>query len=118
MQGSKVFIDRDGDGEFSGIGEQLGNIHDCRDVVIADRDEQVRPNAIILHSGADEVVPYSDSVELLQNSGLPGAALIAVSTEHRLADEGSLGKMAEVVERVVAERTRTTTAKEHFRGRA
>ena len=41
---------------------------------------------IILHSRADDVVPYSDSVELVQNSGLPASALIEVGKDHRLAD--------------------------------
>ena len=30
----------------------------------------VKPNTVILHSPADEVVPFLDSVELVRNSGL------------------------------------------------
>jgi alpha-beta hydrolase superfamily lysophospholipase len=58
----------------------------------------VRLNTVILHSKADEVVPFSDSVELAKNSGLPSESLIAVGTEHRLADEESLKRMLEACE--------------------
>ena len=60
----------------------------------------VKPNTVILHSPADEVVPFADSEELLRNSGLSSESLVEVGTEHRLADEESLKKMLEVVERV------------------
>ncbi|MHB8865874.1 MAG: alpha/beta fold hydrolase [Pirellulaceae bacterium] len=53
----------------------------------------VKPNTVILHSRADDVVPFADSVELARNSGLPAEALVEVGTEHRLADEGSLEAM-------------------------
>ena len=58
----------------------------------------VKPGTVILHSKADEVVPFADSRELLRNSGLPESALIAVGTEHRLADDESLKKMLEACE--------------------
>lgn len=58
----------------------------------------VKSNTIILHSRADEVGPFSDSEELLRNSGLPSGALIEVGFEHRLADEESLKAMLELVE--------------------
>ena len=60
---------------------------------------QVKPGTIILHSRADETVPFSDSEELVRNSGLPSESLIEVGTEHRLADEGSLAMMVRAVER-------------------
>ena len=47
---------------------------------------RVKPNTTILHSQADKVVPFADSEELMQDSGLPSESLIAVGTEHRLAD--------------------------------
>jgi alpha-beta hydrolase superfamily lysophospholipase len=59
----------------------------------------VKPGTIILHSQADDVVPFADSQELLRNSGLPDSALIVVGHEHRLADSESLAKMLEAVER-------------------
>ena len=46
----------------------------------------VKPGTVILHSGADDVVPFADSVELVRNSGLPPESLIVVGQEHRLAD--------------------------------
>ncbi len=59
----------------------------------------VNPGTVVLHSKADDVVPFSDSVELVRNSGLPESALIAVGTEHRMADAESLAKMLEAVGR-------------------
>ena len=59
----------------------------------------VKPGTVILHSPADDVVPFTDSQELLRNSGLPDSALIVVGHEHRLADSESLAKMLEAVER-------------------
>lgn len=53
----------------------------------------VKPNTIILHSRADETVPFADSEELVRNSGLPSEVLIEVGFEHRLADEESLEAM-------------------------
>ena len=38
----------------------------------------VKPGTVILHSKADDVVPFADSVELVRNSGLPESALIVV----------------------------------------
>jgi hypothetical protein len=46
----------------------------------------VKPGTMILHSEADDVVPFSDSNELVKNSGLPSESLIVVGHEHRLAD--------------------------------
>jgi hypothetical protein len=54
---------------------------------------------VILHSRADEVVPFADSEDLARNSGLPLQSLIEVGTEHRLADAESLAKMLEAVEK-------------------
>lgn len=63
------------------------------------RTGTVKPGTLILHSPLDEVVPYADSLELLRNSGLPESSLIAVGTEHRLADPASLRVILESVER-------------------
>jgi len=59
----------------------------------------VKPNTVILHSEADESVPFADSRELLKNSGLPASALIVMGTEHRLADPESLNALLKAVER-------------------
>jgi hypothetical protein len=42
----------------------------------------VRPDTVILHSRADDVIPFADSEELARNSG---AKLIEVGTDHRLS---------------------------------
>ena len=52
----------------------------------------VKPGTVILHSQADEVVPFLDSLELVRSSGLPSQAPDRVGTEHRLADSESLGR--------------------------
>ena len=55
----------------------------------------VKPGTVILHSRADDVVPFADSEELVRNSGLPASALIEVGTDHRLADPEPLATMLE-----------------------
>ena len=47
-------------------------------------------SSVILHSQADDVVPFADSEELARNSG---AELIEVGTDHRLADPQPLAAM-------------------------
>jgi hypothetical protein len=42
---------------------------------------------VILHSWADDVVPFSHGQELVRNSELPVAALIEIGTDHRLPVE-------------------------------
>jgi hypothetical protein len=59
----------------------------------------VKQNTTILHSRADDVVPFAESEELLRNSGLPVSALIDVGTDHRLADPEPLKAMLEARER-------------------
>ena len=55
----------------------------------------VKPGTVILHSKADDVVPFGDSEELVRNSGLPASALVEVGDDHRLADPEPLAKMLE-----------------------
>src|SRR3954469_22332665 len=55
----------------------------------------VKPDTVILHSRADDVVPFADSEELVKNSGLPAWTLIEVGNDHRLADPESLETMLE-----------------------
>lgn len=59
----------------------------------------VKPNTTILHSRADDVVPFEDSEELVRNSGLLPSALIEVGEDHRLADPKPLVQMLEACER-------------------
>jgi alpha-beta hydrolase superfamily lysophospholipase len=58
----------------------------------------VKPDTVILHSRADDVVPFADIEELVRNSGLPAAALVEVGTDHRLADPESLATMMKACE--------------------
>jgi len=53
----------------------------------------VKPGMVILHSRADDVIPFGDSEELVSNSGLPASALIEVGNDHRLAEREPLEKM-------------------------
>jgi alpha-beta hydrolase superfamily lysophospholipase len=53
----------------------------------------VKSGTIILHSPADDVIPFADSQELLRNSGLPESALVVVGSDHRLADPEPLQVM-------------------------
>lgn len=55
----------------------------------------VKPNTVILHSRADDVVPFADSEELAKNSG---ATFIEVGTDHRLADPEPLAAMLKACE--------------------
>ena len=65
----------------------------------------VKPNTIILHSRADETVPFADSEELVRNSSLPSGSLIETGHEHRLADEESLKTMVRACERTASDTT-------------
>jgi hypothetical protein len=49
----------------------------------------VKKNTTILHSRADDVVPFADSEELVRTSGLPASALVEIGNDHRLADPES-----------------------------
>jgi hypothetical protein len=57
-----------------------------------------KPDTVILHSRADDVVPFADSEELVRMSGLPASALIEVGTDHRLADPEPLAAMLRACE--------------------
>jgi hypothetical protein len=55
----------------------------------------VRASTVILHSRADDVIPFADSEELVRYSGLPAFTLVEVGNDHRLADPESLEMMLE-----------------------
>ncbi len=59
----------------------------------------VKPGTVILHSRADDVVPFADSEELVRNSGLDESALVVVGNDHRLADRVPLAAMLMACER-------------------
>jgi hypothetical protein len=52
-----------------------------------------KAGAVVLHSRADDVVPFAHSEELVRNSKLAATALIVIGNDHRLADPESLETM-------------------------
>ena len=58
----------------------------------------VKRNTTVLHSRADDVVPFADSEELVRRSGLAAPALVEVGTDHRLADPEALAAMLRACE--------------------
>ncbi|MCE9630850.1 MAG: alpha/beta hydrolase [Planctomycetia bacterium] len=60
--------------------------------------KSVKPGTQILHSRADDVVPFEDSLELVANSGLAKTSLIEGGRDHRLADPESLAALLRAVE--------------------
>ncbi|WP_206028722.1 hypothetical protein [Thalassoroseus pseudoceratinae] len=60
----------------------------------------LKPNEVILHSRFDDVIPFSDSEELIAQSGLPPQKLIEVGNDHRLAEPEPLKAMLEACERI------------------
>jgi hypothetical protein len=65
----------------------------------------VKKNTTILHSRADEVIPFTDSEELVRNSGLPPSALIEVGSDHRLADAEPLAMMLRACQEAAAKKS-------------
>lgn len=53
----------------------------------------LKANSVVLHSRADDVIPFGDSEELISQSGLPPELLIEVGNDHRLADPEPLSVM-------------------------
>jgi hypothetical protein len=53
----------------------------------------IKRNSLILHSRQDDVIPFEESQELIEASGLPHETLIEVGSDHRLADQDSLSVM-------------------------
>ena len=53
----------------------------------------INSNTTILHSRADDTVPFEDSEELLRNTDLPPYLLVETGNDHRLVDAESLRRM-------------------------
>jgi hypothetical protein len=53
----------------------------------------VEPGTVILHSEADDVIPFAESRELVRASGLLESALVVIGNDHRLADPEPLQVM-------------------------
>jgi len=58
----------------------------------------------VLHSRADDVVPFADSEELVRKSGLTASALVEVGNDHRLADPEPLAAMLRACDQAAAAR--------------
>ena len=58
----------------------------------------VKPGTMILHSRADDVVPFADSEELVRNSGLPASALVEVGQD-RHGDPAQPGRRRGAIRR-------------------
>lgn len=69
-----------------------------------------KPGTVILHSRADDVVPFADSEELAKRSG---AVLVEVGTDHRLADPEPLAAMLRACETEGGAYRSTQTATSH-----
>ncbi len=67
----------------------------------------VKKGTIIIHSRRDEIVPFADSEELVQNSRLPASALVDIGSDHRLADPIALAALLKICEQ------RATTQPDH-----
>jgi hypothetical protein len=63
----------------------------------------VKAGTVILHSRADDVIPFGHSEELVNNSGLPPSTLVEVGIDHRLADPAPLGAMLQACTGVATE---------------
>jgi hypothetical protein len=63
----------------------------------------VKPGTVILHSRADDVIPFADSEELVRNSG---EAMIEVGMDHRMADPEPLEAMLRACERAESDARR------------
>jgi len=66
--------------------------------------KMLKPNSAILHSRKDDVIPFSDSEELVAQSGLPPETLIEIGNDHRLTDPEPLKAMLEACEGLGAKR--------------
>jgi hypothetical protein len=53
----------------------------------------VKPDTVILHARTDDIVRFTDSEELVRNSGLPASTMIEVGHDNRLNDSNSLEMM-------------------------
>ena len=59
------------------------------------RADKVKRNTVILHSRADDVIPFADSEELVARSGIALTSLIEIGNDHRLAESEPLQAMLE-----------------------
>jgi hypothetical protein len=75
----------------------------------------VKMNTMILHSRLDDVLPLSDSEELVKNSSLPASALIKVGNNYWLADPKPLAGMLKACNSVCDRQGANLEARQWFR---
>lgn len=71
----------------------------------------VKPGTVILHSRADDVIPFAESEELAKYGG---ATLIEIGSDHRLADPEPLEAMLRACERAAPENIQDTDVCRYF----
>ena len=69
---------------------------------------KVKANTTILHSRQEDAIQFTNSLELVRNSGLPESPVIEVGTDHRLAEPEPLAKTLEACEGAINELVNTT----------
>jgi len=60
----------------------------------------LKPQAVVLHSRDDDIIPFADSQELIRSNSLPPETLIETGSDHRLADPAPLADMLAACERL------------------
>ncbi|MHC4399537.1 MAG: alpha/beta fold hydrolase [Planctomycetota bacterium] len=63
---------------------------------------KVGPEAIIVHSQHDDVVPIEDSRKLLRDSGLPDDRLVVAGEDHRMVDDEAFAALSAAIEKAGA----------------
>ncbi len=58
--------------------------------------KSVKAGTVVVHSPQDEIVPYSHSLELVEGS--PGARLVELGSDHRMADDATLESIVALLE--------------------
>ena len=77
----------------------------------------VKPGTVVLHSQADDVVPFADIEELVRNNRLPASALVEVGDDHRLAIRSHCGRWWRVRGSQAAKTWRKSYGPHHRLGR-
>ena len=58
--------------------------------------KSVKAGPVIVHSPQDKIVPFSHSLELVEGS--PGARLVELGSDHRMADDATLESIVALLE--------------------
>lgn len=72
------------------------------------KTQKLEKEAIIIHSPADDVVPFEDSLELVARSGLKDDRLWRIGADHRLADTDALSAMIRACRQLLPQKCQET----------